>query len=303
MMRAVIVGAVESTRVAIEAFAESEWRLPLVVTLPADVARRHSDFVDLGKAAANAGSEVHYTKQVNDTSTLSAIEAARPDFIFVIGWSQICRQEFRKLLPEKIIGYHPGPIPRLRGRAVIPWTILLNEPVSAGTLFWIDEGIDCGPILAQQFFHVAPDETASTLYGKHMAALTSMMRVTLHALTNGTAQKQIQDERCATYAARRTREDGRIDWDLPAVQIDRLIRAVGHPYPGAFTHSSGERLTIWRSSFPTAPGRYHALPGQIVANNDGRLIVQTGDGLIQLDEWELEQGHSPAIHAILGQQT
>src|SRR3546814_5174240 len=69
----------------------------------------------------------------------------------------------------------PAPLPRLRGRGVIPWTILANEPITAGTLFWIDDGADSGPILEQAFFHVAPDETAASLYARHMRALGEMM--------------------------------------------------------------------------------------------------------------------------------
>ena len=75
-----------------------------------------------------------------------------------------------------MVGYHPAPLPRLRGRAVIPWTILLDEKITASSLFWIDEGVDSGPLLAQRFFHIAPDETAATLYARHMTALDAMLR-------------------------------------------------------------------------------------------------------------------------------
>src|SRR3546814_17829006 len=78
-----------------------------------------------------------------------------------MGWSQICGPAFRALFPDRAIGYHPAALPRLRGRAAIPWTILQQEPITAGTLFWIDAGTDTGDIADQQFFHVAPDETAA----------------------------------------------------------------------------------------------------------------------------------------------
>lgn len=300
MSRAVVVGAVESTRVAIEAFHGSGWELGLVVTLPNEAAGRHSDFVDVGEAAAGVGAQVHRTRQVNNAETLAAMREAAPDHIFVVGWSQICGPEFLGILPGKVIGYHPAPIPRLRGRAAIPWTILLDEPISAGTLFWIDQGVDSGPILEQQFFHVAPDESAETLYAKHMSALATMMPAALAALLAGTARRQVQDERCATYATRRTPEDGRIDWSQPAVAIDRLVRAVGRPYPGAFTTLGGERLAVWRSSLPGEAQRFHAIPGQIVARDDAAMTIQTGHGLLRLDEWELAGDRKPAMHAILG---
>lgn len=302
-MRAIIVGAVESTRVAIEAFEDSPAQLALVVTLPLEAAKRHSDFVDLAKAASARGAEVHRTRQVNTAETLAIIADARPDVIFVVGWSQICKPEFLGLVPGRVIGYHPAPIPRLRGRAAIPWTILLDEPISAGTLFWMDDGVDSGAILEQHFFHVAPDETAQTLYDKHMVALGAMMRSALAALSSGSARKAPQDERCATYATRRTAADGRIDWRMPAADVDRLIRAVGRPYPGAFTTTGGEQLTVWRSSLSAAQPTYHALPGQIVAIDERRLTVNTGRGLLCIEEWETSGERGPAMHSILGGQS
>src|SRR3546814_4028654 len=98
----------------------------------------------------------------------------------------------------------PAPLPRLRGRGVIPWTILADEPITAGTLFWIDDGVDSGPILEQAFFHVAPDETAASLYARHMRALGEMMTRALAALATGSPPRLEQDERYASWAAKRT---------------------------------------------------------------------------------------------------
>ncbi|MGC4249892.1 MAG: formyltransferase family protein, partial [Sphingobium sp.] len=137
-MRAVIVGSVESSRVAIEAVARAPgWTLPLVVTLPLSLARRHSDHVDLRPAAEAAGARVIDAPDVNAPDICMAIRDAAPDHVFVIGWSQICREPFMQAAGGGTIGYHPAPLPRMRGRAVIPWTILNEEPITGGTLFWI----------------------------------------------------------------------------------------------------------------------------------------------------------------------
>lgn len=299
-MTAVIIGAVESTQVAIAAFARSDWKLALVVTLPPEAHSRHSDYVDLGPAAAQAGAALHHTRQVNNAETIAAIRAAKADFIFVIGWSQICGPEFCAIAPGRTIGYHPAAIPRLRGRAVIPWTILLDEKITAGSLFWIDDGVDSGAILAQQFFHVAPDECAESLYAKHMQALGSMMDEALVAIAGGSPPRKVQDERCATYATKRTKEDGLIDWTQPAVEIDRLVRAVGKPYPGAFTHVQDGPITIWRSSLPGDEVQSAGQPGQVVATDGASFTVSTGKGLLRIDEWEGPDGYTPIKHEILG---
>lgn len=301
-MRAVVVGAVESSRVAIDAIAAApEWTLPLVVTLPPERAARHSDFVDLSEAAARAGALLLHVAHVNAPDVCAAIAAAQPTHVFVIGWSQICGPAFTQAAGGQVIGYHPAALPRLRGRGVIPWTILAQEPITAGTLFWIDEGVDSGPILAQRFFHVAPDETAASLYARHMTALGQMMDEALAAIAGGTERREVQDERFASWAARRTAEDGRIDWSRPAAEIARLVRAVGRPYPGAFTTTPKGKLTVWEARIEPDAARHHGMAGQVVARDEKGFTILCGSGEgLRIDDWEHADGVMPALHSRLG---
>src|SRR3546814_321734 len=90
-MRAILAGAVESSRVALGAIARTPgWTLPLVISLPRDLDGRHSDFADLSGPARAAGAEFLATRNINTPETLDAIRAADADYVFVIGWSQIC---------------------------------------------------------------------------------------------------------------------------------------------------------------------------------------------------------------------
>lgn len=301
-MRATLVGAVESTEVALRALSHAEgWELAQVVTLESRLAGRHSDFVDLSGAAAAAGAELVAVAKANSPEVLDRMHAAEPDFLFVIGWSQICGPEMLAIPGQGTIGYHPAPLPRLRGRAAIPWTILLDEPITAGTLFWIDAGVDSGPIFDQEFFHLAPDETAGSLYERHMAALARMLERSLPGLAAGRARRDVQDERFATWSARRVAEDGLIDWRLAARDIDRLVRAVGRPYPGAFTSVGGEKLTVWRAAPSRHGGRHAAVAGQIVARdveNGGFTVACGGGEAVDILEWE-GPAAMPPLHARL----
>ena len=298
-MRAVVMGAVEGTRVALRSIAMSPgWSLAGVVTLPPQLSNRHSDFVDIGAAAAEFGSEIIQAADGNDPAVVKRVQSLLPDVLFVIGWSQICRQPMLETARLGTIGYHPAPLPRLRGRAPIPWTILLDEPITAGTLFWIDEGTDTGPILAQHFFPVAPDETAATLYGRHMRTLESMLQECLPALAAGTARRDPQDDSVATWGAKRTPDDGRIDWAQPATIVWRLIRAVGKPYPGAFTNDGTSRLVIWDARPEPGDERHAALPGQLIARGADWFTVRCGDGaVLRVTSFD---GNLPELHAQLG---
>jgi methionyl-tRNA formyltransferase len=301
-MRALVVGAVEGTQVAVQTIAAVPgWTVCGVMTLPADKSARHSDFVDLAADAGKANARVIYASNSNSDDACKAVEELAPDYTFVIGWSQICGPEFRAAAKGHVIGYHPAALPRLRGRAALPWTILLDEKITASTLFWIDDGVDSGDILAQKFFHVAPRETATSLYQKHMLALQAILQATLPSLKDGEEVRQLQDEACATYATKRVPADGRIDWQRPAQEIDRLVRAVGRPYPGAFTHFKDGQIVIYTSNIRDGAAM-HALPGQIVERRDGSFSVMCGDGMIlDIADYEYPGTDSlPPLHSVLG---
>ena len=302
-MRAILVGAVESSQVALRALGRSPgWDVAAVVTLADELSSRHSDFTDLSQDADALGVDVIRVRNVNDEDALAQLRALAADYIFVVGWSQICGPDFLAIAPDRVIGYHPAALPRMRGRAAIPWTIFRQEPITAGTLFWIDGGTDTGAVLDQQFFHVSPRETAATLYAKHMRALSDMLARTLPAMAAGQAPRLVQDEECATWSARRTESDGLIDWSAPAVEIARLVRAVGRPYPGAFTDVKGKRMQIWAAESCDRGDRHFGRSGQVVEIDGDRFTVLCGQGTsLTVTEWSSAEARRPRLHSVLGE--
>lgn len=276
-MKSILVGAVETTRLALEVLAESGVPPAALFTLPMSKASRHSDFVHLLPTANALGVPVVPISNVNHAEVLEKIRAIAPDYSFVIGWSQICRKEFLAIARVGSIGYHPAALPKNRGRAVIPWTILQDCSETGSTLFWMDEGADSGDILCQETFSVAADETAETLYQKHCESFERMFKQSVADLKAERGQRQVQNHLLATYCAKRIAADGLIDWSLPAADVWRLIRAVGKPYPGAFTFYRGQKLTIWTADF-VGEAPYCGLPGQIQKLDERGALVQCGDG-------------------------
>jgi methionyl-tRNA formyltransferase len=277
-----------------------ECELAAVFSLEPEKSGRHSDFVDLRHPAEEAGADFVPVVNINRDDSLDRLQSYQPDYIFVVGWSQICGPELMAAAPDRVIGYHPAPLPRMRGRAAIPWTILKREPITAGTLFWIDSGVDTGPILDQHFFHVDPNETASSLYARHMRALTLMLNRTLPAVAAGAARRELQDERFATWATRRTPADGLIDWRAPADEIATLVRAVGQPYSGAFADLPGGRVTIWACEASSLGRRYAALPGQVIARDAKSFTIVCGaDTAVTVTSWSSPDNKAPAMHSLL----
>jgi methionyl-tRNA formyltransferase len=305
-MRAIVVGAVESTRVALRAVAAAaDWRVEALVTLPPSLATRHSDFLDLRPDAEACGARVIHAADGNAPEVVAEIRDLDADHLFVVGWSQVCKPALLAAAGKGAIGFHPAPLPRLRGRAVIPWTILLDEKITGSTLFWLDEGVDSGPILAQRFFHLAPDETATTLYARHLQALGEVLAESLPRLAAGTAPRLPQDDRYATWCAKRGPGDGMIDWGQPSGTIERLIRAVTRPYPGAFTlDAAGRRLVVWAAESCPDGFSHAAMPGQVIDRAGGGFVVRCGDGHdLKITAFTDEFGQAcptPRLHARLG---
>jgi methionyl-tRNA formyltransferase len=301
-LRTVFVGAVEGSLVGLEALARAGLPPALVVSLPPERAARHSDFADLTATARAMDAAVLHAADVNAPEILAAIGAVDPDLCLVIGWSQICREPFRRIGRLGAIGFHPAPLPRMRGRAVIPWTLLLGETETGSTLFWLDEDVDAGDIVLQERFEVDPETTARMLYDAHLAALGRMLPEAVRLVGEGRAPRQPQDHDAATWCARRRPEDGRIDWSAPAAETLRLIRAVGEPYPGAFTNYGDDRIVI--DSARLAPGseRYVGLAGQVQAICGGTFTVRAGDGsCVEALAWRSTSGRPPKLHTRLGE--
>ena len=300
-LRVVLIGAVDSTRVTLDALIRAECTPALLITLPIERASLHSDFVDLAAIAYRYGIPVLKTANVNQDDIIAQVQAIRPDFLFVVGWSRLVGKRLCACASKGVLGYHPAPLPKGRGRSALSWTILLGMRETAGTLFWIDEGVDTGPIAAQAYFPLSPRVDLPELYTQHMEALTRMLPDLLADLKAGRMTAVIQDESQASYFAQRRPEDGRIDWSVDAERIDRLVRAVTRPYPGAFTSFDGGRIMIWRGE-PVDLPQWHAQVGQIFLIQDDKFYVRCGAGSsYRVDEYELFTDAGAPASAIKGQ--
>ncbi|NVO56373.1 methionyl-tRNA formyltransferase [Rhodobacteraceae bacterium B1Z28] len=301
-MKTVFVGAVETSHAALVSICAAGHAPDLVMTLPPHLSHRHSDFVDLEVVAKRYDVPVSYIEQTNAPETIEQIEALKPDLILVIGWSQICGAAFRAIPRIGCIGFHPSALPRLRGRGVIPWTVVLGERNVGSSLFWLGEGADDGPIAAQARYAVDPETvTARELYNRSLRAISGLLPPLLEQIALGDIPREPQPQVGASVCARRRPEDGLIDWSRSAAEINRLIRASGPPYPGAFTSGpDGSQLVLTQVRYTQPDGYYIGLPGQIQAVEGQTFTVACGDGrCLDILEWS-GADIPPALHSKLG---
>jgi methionyl-tRNA formyltransferase len=249
-----------------------------VVTLPGPIDPNRSGQCSF----EDVGAPVIETRDVNAPETIEAVRAWRPDAIFVVGWSQLVRDDLLALAPGGLFGMHPTLLPRHRGRAPIPWTILCGLARTGVTLFEIlDPTADSGPIVGQVEVAVDRDETATTLFDKLAQAHVDLIREYVPQLAAGSAPRIPQDPARASTWPKRTPADGIIDWDTRAPHLYDWVRAQTRPYPGAFTFLGGEKVVVWRARPVAWEGE--AAAGTVV---DAGPLVACGEGALLLEEVE-----------------
>jgi methionyl-tRNA formyltransferase len=271
------------------AAAECGAEVVAVVTLPGPLDPTRSGQCDFDGVAARLGARLVQVRDVNSPETLAALSEAAPDLAFVVGWSQLVKDEFIALPRAGVFGMHPALLPRHRGRAPIPSAILAGLARTGVTLFEIvDATADSGPIVGQTEVPIASDDTAETLYDRVGRAHVDLVRDCLPAIMAGTASRVPQDPRRASRWSKRTPADGIIDWETRAPYLYDWVRAQTRPYPGAFTFLGETRVVVWRAVAVTVGEPAPA--GTVVERRESGVVVACGEGGLLLEEVEPDGG-------------
>jgi methionyl-tRNA formyltransferase len=263
----------------------------VAVVTHADDPRENIWFASVRQLAFENYLPVYQPANPNDPAFVAAMQALQPDFLFSGYYRHMLKQPVLDLPRLGALNLHGSLLPRYRGRCPVNWVLVFGETETGVTLHYMEEKADRGDIVGFKRVPIAFEDTALTLSAKMTVAAPELMREAYPLLRAGTAPRLTQDHAQASYFGGRKSEDGKIDWRQPATAIYNLMRAVTHPYPGAFTTLAGRKLFIWNGrplavamAAPDVPGRITiALPGE-------GLIVATGNGrfLITQAQWEGE---------------
>ena len=233
--------------------------------------------------ARELGLALHQPESIQSPQAFAHIAEQRPDTVVVVGYGRIIPRRILDLPRYGCINLHSSLLPRYRGAAPVHWAIAAGETVSGVSTMLVAEKLDAGDILLQRETPIGADETASEL-GARLAPLgAELLLETLDALATGRARPAPQDPAQATYAPMLKREDGRVDWTLPARQIYNRLRGFD-PWPGIFSTFRGKRLRI-HAARPSAGGGI--APGE-TAFAAGSLFAGCGDGRLELLEVQIE---------------
>ena len=233
----------------IEAIIEDGGKFDLLLTLHNNKSKKKSGRIYLDKIALSTNTPLYKLNHINDADVAEVLRKQRIDWLFIIGWSQIASPEVLEVPRKGIIGAHPTLLPMGRGRAAVPWAIIKGLDKTGVTFFKIDEGVDTGPILDQYEIPLSPLETATELYAKVNEAHVELIRQIWPKLKSDAVVGQIQDENKASYWVGRNPADGELSQSMTLKEVDRLVRATTHPYPGAYIMlDTLMKLIIWSGS-------------------------------------------------------
>ncbi len=284
--RLLFVGAVEEGRRCLEAMLSAGERFVGCVTLDPGPASRTSGVAAFDDLAARHRVPLLKVVDLNHPANVEKVVALAPDLILVIGWTRLLGRDLLAIPRLGCVGFHASLLPRYRGRAPVNWAIINGERETGNTMFFLDEGVDTGDVIAQRRIPIAEEDTCATLYRKAADAAVEMLAENLPLLKAGRAPRIPQDASRATEMPARRPEDGRIDWDRAPRDLYNWVRALTRPYPGAFTLLDGRRLLVWEAR--EAGGARPAPPGTVIAALPGEAIVAARDGGLALRrvQWE-----------------
>ena len=235
--------------------------------------------------------------KMKDPEFLHALAGWKPDMIAVAAFGRILPPVILTLPPLGCINVHGSLLPKYRGAAPIQWAIINGEMETGITTMLMDEGMDTGAILLQEAIPITTHETSGTL-APQLAELGGKLLVeTIIRLKAGTLVPQPQDTSRATLAPLLKKEDGAIDWTLPAMVLANRVRGLS-PWPGAYTTVAGsDSWRIWRAL--ALPGPVTTPPGVIVAITREAIHVATGDGVLAVMELQPANNRRMAVSQYL----
>jgi len=309
-LRVIFAGTPEFARVALERLQAAGFEIPLVLTQPDRPAGRGMKLqaspvkqfaLEHGIAVAQPHSlrlDGKYPEEA--AAARAALQAARADVMVVAAYGLILPQWVLDLPRLGCLNIHASLLPRWRGAAPIHRAIEAGDAETGVTIMQMDAGLDTGDMLLVERLPIAAEDCTASLHDK-LAVLGGRLIVeALELAACGGLQRTPQPAAGVTYAHKIEKHEAAVDWALPAVVIERRVRAF-NPFPGAATSWQGEAIKLWQGRAEDGARSSAQAPGTVLAADASGIVVQCGQGLLRLTELQRAGGKRlPAAEFLRG---
>jgi methionyl-tRNA formyltransferase len=229
-------------------------------------------------AAAAAGLEVVQPAKARDPELADWLRGREADVATVVAYGKILPGDLLAVPPQGFVNVHFSLLPEYRGAAPVQRAVMEGRSETGVSIMRLTEGMDEGPVFANETLKIEPAETAGQVGDRLAAVGAALLIKTLLAIDSGDAVAVAQDHERATYAPKITDEEGEIDWSASSESIRDLVRGL-NPAPGAWTTFEGKRLKI----HATAPSAATSAAGEMKLDGSA-LVAGTGSGSLELVE-------------------
>jgi methionyl-tRNA formyltransferase len=286
-MRVVFFGSPDFSVPTLRRLDESSHEVALVVTRP-DRPRgrgRKPAPTAVGREAAERGLEVMKPKTVNAPEPIGELRRVGAELGVLVAYGEILSPEVLGATERGFLNVHPSLLPDYRGAAPINWALIRGEEVTGVSVIRMSPELDAGPIVAEREVPIDPDETAGDLAERLARIGADACLEVLDRLAAGEEVEERPQPREGGFFARKlTKEDGRVEWGLPAEAIRNQVRGLT-PWPGAYTTFYGDEREVRVTLVSVGAAREESgeKPGTVVGASEERgLRVAAGEGVIEV---------------------
>ncbi|MBM7057584.1 methionyl-tRNA formyltransferase [Streptomyces durocortorensis] len=269
-MRVVMFGYQTWGHRTLQALLDSEHDVVTVVTHPKSEHAYEKIWSDSVADLAEKHGVPVIIRNRPDDELLDQLREVAPDIIVANNWRTWMPPEIYNLPVHGTLNIHDSLLPAYAGFSPLIWALINGEPEVGVTAHMMDEELDAGDIVVQRAVPVGPTDTTTDLFHRTVDLIAPVTVEALGLIASGQTEFTPQDRSKASFFHKRAEEDIRIDWNWPAEDLERLVRAQSAPYPAAFTYHRGQRIEV--VSAVVSEGRYGGTPG--------RVFYREGDGVV-----------------------
>ena len=285
-MKLAFAGTPEFAAVVLDALIGSRHSIAAVFTRPDARAGRGKRVREspVKQRAAAAGIVVRQPHSLRTPEAMESLAALEADVLVVAAYGFLLPAPALAMPRLGCINVHASLLPRWRGAAPVQHALLAGDAQTGVSIMLMDAGLDTGPVLSTRACDIAPDDTGGSLTGRLAVLGAAALVDTLHALETGAVEARPQCEALATMAPKLSKAQAAIDWERPAAEIERMVRAFD-PWPVAYTYLPGTdapALRVWRAEVETRES--DRAPGTVLACDKTGLVVSAAQGAVRITE-------------------
>lgn len=298
-MRIMFMGTPDFAVPSLEALNNKGYDICAVISQPDKPKGRGKKLVapPVKVAAENMGLKVYQPEKIKDPDFVSLVKDINPDMIVVVAFGQILPKNILDMPTFGCINVHASLLPKLRGAAPINWSIINGDTNTGITTMYMDTGLDTGDMIIKKSIEIKEEENAKNLHDRLAVLGAETLIDTIKLISEGKATRIKQNHEDATYAPILTKEIGKIDWSLDALNIRNLIRGT-YPWPGAYSYYDGNMFKIFTGD-TLGEDILNSDCGKIHEVNKDCFIVKCGKGYLKVKEIQFQNQKRMSVDAYL----